>query len=246
MARMRSPNFPGLSLEEAIKAAKSVWDKNRLAPISREAAAKDIGYSGLTGRSLKVLGAMNQYGLIENSSTGQLRVTRLAQEVFVGFPEDVKRRAVTQAGRSPSLYREILDRFEGGIPGENAVRSFLFQKGFTNEGVEKALKSFLETNRFVEINGVPDRQEALGNEPPESPSDEYDADAAEIDADAFVPAVPPKKGKVNFVENGPLDFQLSSTGLAVMGKTNSAATLKLFIAKLTAIAALLPEGEGDE
>ena len=71
MARMRSPNFPSLSLEEAVDFAKGIWDKNRKALIPREAAAKDLGYTGLTGRSMSVLGALNQYGLVEVTAKGR-------------------------------------------------------------------------------------------------------------------------------------------------------------------------------
>jgi len=248
MARMRSPNFPGLPLEEAIKFVKVIWDKNRRAPISREAGAKDLGYTGLTGRSLQVLGALNQYDLIENLTKGQMRVTATAEQVLIGFPEDVKRAAVTAAGRAPSLYREIYDRFEGHIPGENAVRSFLFQRGFTNEGVEKALKTFIETNRYVEIFGD---SESHGNGPegaPESAPDNSNQEQRKMASAAASQDTTTSQGGggVTFWKNTPLDFNLSSSGLAVIGKTNSAPALRAFIAKLEALASLLPEDAQDE
>ena len=53
-----------------------------------------------------------------------------------------------------------------------------------------------------------------------------------------------------FWSGGPLDFNLSSHGLAVVGKTNSAAELKAFIEKLKTLLVLLPEtpkaGENDD
>lgn len=239
MARMRSPNFPGLSLEESIKAAKIIWDKNRRAPISREAGAKDLGYTGLTGRSLRVLGAMNQYDLVENTSKGQMRVTKTAEDIFHGFPEDVRLTALRKAGRAPTLYQAIYDRFEGTVPGENAVRSFLFQSGFTNEGVEKALKNFLETNRYLEIAGA---SESYGDAHPKAPES-----APEVEPDEEAPpkmevAAAPAEARrgVRIFEPGPLDFNLSSSGLRVTGQTSSAGELRAFIEKLTALAALLP------
>jgi hypothetical protein len=245
MARMRSPNFPGLSLEDAVKFVKPIWDKNRRVLIAREVAAKDIGYTGLTGRSLKILGAMNQYGLIENKAGGQMRVSKLAEDILIGYPEEVKRAAVSEAGRTPSLYKEVYERFEGHVPSDNAVRSFFLQKGFTNDGVEKALRSFADTNRYVEINGDSESHRQDGKSAPDSLSDQDDEDedmeAAEIEAPA-----PAKKGKVTFIDSGPLDFQLSSTGLSVMGQTNSAPALKAFIAKLTALSALLPDEDGPD
>ena len=42
----------------------------------------------------------------------------------------------------------------------------------------------------------------------------------------------------------PLEFSLSSKGLAITGGTNSAKELKAFLKKLEALTAFLPEGEG--
>lgn len=245
MARMRSPNYPATPLEEALKGTKILWDKNRTATISREAAAKDLGYSGLTGRSLQVLGALNQYGLTENTTKGHMRVTKLGETALIGFPEAVKRKAISEAARSPSFFRDILDRFEGSVPGENAVRFFLLQNGFTNDGVEKALKVFAETTRFVEINGD---SESYGNAPESTPVSTPDSAIEEDTKMATAPASvapPPQSGTV-FWNAGALDFSLSSTGLAVTGKSNSKRAVTVFAEKLKALAALLPDDETDD
>lgn len=244
MGRMRSPNFPVLPLEESIDVAKAIWDKNRKAPIAREAAAKDLGYSGLTGRSMQVLGSLNQYGLVEGTTKGLTRVTELAEEIFIGFPEEVKRKAITKAGRTPALFQEIYEKFDGHVPGENAIRSFLFQRGFTNDGVEKALKTFSSTNRFVEINGV---SESYGNSEKatsELPPEVSDVEDKMIEVEEF--EAPVKKGGVTIFTAGPLDFQLSTNGLRLTGQTSSSKELKAFIAKLTALAVLLPEDTDGE
>jgi hypothetical protein len=210
----------------------------------RDDAAKDIGYSGLTGRSLKILGALNQYDLIENVSKGQVRVTQTAEEIFHGYPEDVKLAALNKAGSSPTLYSDIYERFEGDVPGENAVRSFLFQKGFTNEGVDRALRAFLETNRYLEIAGASESYRAQAqNEPDKSPSPQSDEEPRNMEP--ATPTVAAGKG-VTFYRGGPLDFSLTSSGLALTGKTNSASDLLAFIDRLKALASVLPDTAPDE
>ncbi len=248
MARMRSPNFPSLSLEEAINSAKGIWDKNRKAQIPREAAAKDLGYTGLTGRSMQVLGALNQYGLIEITAKGLTRVTQTAENIFIGFPDEVKRKAVTAAARTPTLFREIYDKFDGQVPGENAIRSFLFQRGFTNEGVEKALKSFNATNRYAEIYGDSGSYGGDDESSPEWAHEGTNQEAAKIETTSHQGNAPIQNQGIDaiFWNKAPLDFNLSSSGLAVAGKTNSAKELKAFIAKLETLAALLPEEGGEE
>lgn len=237
MVRMRSPNFPGISLESALKAVREIYDKNRRAVIMREDAAKDIGYSGLTGRSLKIIGALNQYDLIEHVSKGHVRVTKTAEDILHGIPDEVKIHALHTAGSSPTLFQAIYERFEGDIPGENAVRSFLFQKGFTNEGVEKALRAFMETNRYLEIAGASeshrDQPEGASESPPQRAEESREMTAATASTDAG-------KGLTLF-RSGPLEFNLTSSGLSVTGKTNSASELMKFIDRLKVLAAVLPD-----
>lgn len=238
MARMRSPNFPVMSLEEALRGAKTLWDKNRVSLISREAAAKDLGYTGLTGRSLQVLGALNQYGLTENTEKGHMRVTKLGETALIGFPEDIKRKAISQAARSPAFFRDILERFEGSVPGENAVRFFLLSNGFTNDGVDKAMKVFAETTRFVEINGDSESYgkatENAAESSPEQPTQEP----------SHVATAPSQQAPTAF--GGALDFSLSSSGLAVTGKSNSRQAVAEFAKKLIALAALLPDSDEED
>lgn len=239
MTRMRSPNFPGIPLEAAIKAARLIYDKNRKAVIMREDAAKDLGYSGLTGRSLKIIGALNQYDLVENVAKGKVRITKTAEDIFHGYPEDVKISALHHAGSAPSLYGAIYERFDGDVPGENAVRSFLIQKGFTNEGVEKALRAFLETNRYLEIAGASEshRQGEEGRtEPFATPTMAEEPPTMET-----ANATPPAARGVTFFRDAPLEFSLTSTGLALTGKTNSRSELLQFLERIQVLARVLPD-----
>lgn len=129
------------------------------------------------------------------------------------------------------------------MPGENAVRSFLFQRGFTNEGVEKALRAFLETNRYLEIAGA---SESYGEGAKSGIDSPRNSQRNEVEREVEVVTAPVhSKGGVTFFEGGPLDFNLSSTGLKVTGKTNSATELKAFIEKLKALTMLLPERPKD-
>lgn len=240
MARLRSPNFPNLSLEEAIESAREIFDKSRHAEIPREAVAKDLGYSGLTGRSVVVLGALNQYGLVENTTKGNMKVSQLAADILHGYPEAVRLEALYKAGREPSLFRGIFEKFGDHVPSDNAVRSFLIQSGFTNDGAEKALKTFTDTNRFLEVKGACKSYGDTPESDPESPPDNTNQEKKPMEQNKVTPdksAI----GAAIFWNKGELDFNLSSAGLAVTGATNSASELKAYIAKLEALVALLPD-----
>lgn len=238
MARMRSPNFPAMSLEDSIKAATAIFDKNRLALIMREDAAKDIGYSGLTGRSMQVLGALNQYDLLENAAKGKCRVTQTLSDILHGVPDSVKHAALRKAGHSPPLFKAIFDRFEGEIPGENAVRSFLIQSGFTNEGADKALKNFLSTNRYLEMNGVFESYGDSEEIEEESPSPQScGQENSPMHRTTERPTPPP----VMRPAEGPLHFTYSMDDvITVTGSSRSAREVQIFIDKLSKAMAMLP------
>lgn len=50
-----------------------------------------------------------------------------------------------------------------------------------------------------------------------------------------------KGGAVKVSQSGPLDFNLSSSGVRITGSTSSSVQLKAFIEKLNALAVLVPE-----
>ncbi len=246
MARLRSPNFPALTLEDALKAAAILYGRVRKATVDREAAAKELGYSGLTGWSLKVLGALNQYGLIDNVGKGQCRVTDLTEQAIHGFPDAEKRGAIQKAARMPVLFQAIFEEFGLEIQSEHAIRSFLLKRGFSDSGAESALQSFLATQRFAEVSsGSSSVPQDVAPSKPEVSDEEIAVLSRSADGlRRTVDSLRLSSGVIHsrpIFRDQPLEFSLSSKGLAITGKTNSALELREFIKKLEALAALLPE-----
>jgi len=107
--------------------------------------------------------------------------------------------------------------------------------------VEKAFRAFAETNRYLQFAGA---SESHGERAPvasESEADDIDWESAEIIETAEPVAKEPKRG-VTIYQGGPLDFNLSSSGISLTGKTNSASDLRAFIERLKVLAAVLPDG----
>lgn len=154
MARLRSPSYPSIPLEEALDLVQKIHSRNRTNAISREAAARDMGYSGLTGRSLKVLAALIQYGLLEPAGKAQTRVTQRAVTIVHGLIPERKKAALKEAGEHPKLFKELATAFEDGPPSENAIRSYLIQRDFADVAIGPAVKAFVETYAYLEKAGV--------------------------------------------------------------------------------------------
>lgn len=160
MSRVRSPSYPSINLEQAIVFASKIHSSNRTNPIDREAAVRDMGYTGITGHSGKMLANLLQYGLLEKFGKGEVRITSRAVDILhPGFPEQ-RVRALRSAAFEPELFSRLRDRFADGVPSENNLRSFLVREGFSDVAVAPAVSSYLETCRFLQLEKAYDLEEA--------------------------------------------------------------------------------------
>lgn len=186
--RIRSPNYPSLSLSDAIDLTKKIYDESRTNPIDREAAVKDMGYSGITGRSAKLLATLLQYALLERAGKGGVRVTKTAVDIIHPDADGGigRRRALLEAAFSPGLFHELRERFSDGVPSENALKSYLMRQNFADVAVGPAINAYLETCRFLQQENAFESHGGL-------PSKAYDSVQEEEDEDA----VGPQRGKAD-------------------------------------------------
>jgi hypothetical protein len=150
MSRMRSPSYPSVPLKQAIDLVSKIHRSCRSNVITRENAVHEMGYSGLTGRSMKVLSALLQFGLLEKAGTGDVKVTQRAVDILHGIDESDRNEATLEAAYAPQLFRDIHERFPDGIPSEGVIRSYLIQQDFVDVAIGPAITAFMETYRTVE------------------------------------------------------------------------------------------------
>lgn len=154
MARLRSPGYPNIGIEQALETVRKLYDKVRRNPIDREAAAKEIGYSGLTGPAAKMLSNLSHFGLIEKAGMGDLRVCELAVEALYGHPDSKRKRAIRTAAFSPELFKLIQERHSDGYVSEHALRNLLKREGFAEVAIAPAVNSYLSTYSYLQERGV--------------------------------------------------------------------------------------------
>src|ERR1051325_2885913 len=90
-SRVRSPNFPGIDLREAIDKVQLIYSKDKRNATNAEVIVKHLGYSQLHGKSRRVLSALKQYGLLEERAGGLFRVSDNAYRI-IHLQEDSKER----------------------------------------------------------------------------------------------------------------------------------------------------------
>lgn len=171
--KTRSPNYPSLSLSEAIEAIRPVYAKEKRARFPRMALARHLGYSSLNGRALAKIGAVRAYGLIEGREDA-LTVSQTALALLEA-PKDSKDRAdaFRTAFLSPPLFRRLKELHPHDLPSAETLRWDIQQEGYAPDAADKAMRVFRDSADLV-------TQETSGYHPPAAEVVMDDADADEI------------------------------------------------------------------
>src|SRR4051794_26283688 len=103
---VRSPNYPGIGLREAVSRVNLLYKAEYTHLCTREVVAEAIGYTSLNGSSATVISAIAKYGLLENVGD-EYRVSPLAVDIILhhkGEPERLA--AIREAAFKPALFNE--------------------------------------------------------------------------------------------------------------------------------------------
>lgn len=149
----RSPNFPAISLSDALGKARTLYEKDRRAWTSISTVLSHLGFSAkLSGSTARVISAMRQFGLIEQNdklvrvSDAVVRVLTLSD----GAPERSK--ALRDCVLKPQIYREIFNEYPEGLPSDEALKDYLLvQKKFNPDSVDTFLRVFRASTEFAKV-----------------------------------------------------------------------------------------------
>ncbi len=146
----RSPNYPAIGLEEAIKKTKAIYEQEHDNPTDKAVMAKHLGYNGLNGASLTTISALTKYGLLEAVGPKQLKVSAFGRDLIwleKGNPERVK--LLKEAAFAPSLFSDLRDAFPEKLPSDQSLRHHLIRKEFNPNAVDSAIRAYRDTLEFV-------------------------------------------------------------------------------------------------
>ena len=145
MARVRSPNYPALSLPQAITAVAKVFAKENRHRADKDVVVKAMGYSGVNGASLGSLSALLKYGLLEQLKDGGYKVTERTLAILHPQSPQEKAEAIKAAAQEPALFAEMLSDFPGSIPSDDNLRSYLVRRGFSPGALSAVINAYRET-----------------------------------------------------------------------------------------------------
>ncbi len=150
--RVRSPNYPSLSLPEALEKVKLVYDRQHTHGAPREVVVKSMGYNGINGASATAISALHKYGLLEGRGD-EVRVSDRAMRYLNPMSAEERAEAIRDAAYEPTLFRELSEKFPGRLPNEDVLRSYLIRNGFSPSAVSGLILSYRQTIELVEGSG---------------------------------------------------------------------------------------------
>jgi len=129
---MRSPNYPMIGLDAAIKKAGDIYASNARNVIDRQTIAKRLGYGGINGGSSSMISALTKYGLLDSKGNGTFCISDLAMRILYPNPNnaDDERNAIEEAAFNPKIFSEIREKWPCERPNNAELEAFLTEKNF--------------------------------------------------------------------------------------------------------------------
>lgn len=161
LAKGKPWTFPKNTLEEAIKVAKAIEEKNAGNPMRAADLARAVGYRQASDwRFLDLLRSANQYGLVSGSGkTANISLERLGQDIVAPSSPQQRQLALLGAFRSVVEF-EGVETFYGGkrIPEDEFFLNTLTRDfSIPRERAERFAEVFLANLKFLRaFNAAPE------------------------------------------------------------------------------------------
>jgi hypothetical protein len=165
MSNQRSPNCPQIGFLEAIEKGRTVYRKVHTSTAAKSVIAEELGYKGISGASLSMIGALRQYGILEGSKEA-MRVTEDAVAYYELDEGEEKQQATLRMAFKPVLLGEMRSQFGVSINSEANLKHWLIKKGFLPKAAEDIIRVYKENITLAagEQSGY-----SGGEEPPMTP-----------------------------------------------------------------------------
>src|ERR1700676_948541 len=129
--RLRSPAYPFINLETAIKRAKTFHEKEGRNAAPLTVAAKHWGYEPKSSGSTQTAAALMSFGLMQDEGTGDKRKVKLtptALKILLDTRSDSSEKdaLIKQAALRPRIHQQIWAKWPSGVSDENLKHALLF------------------------------------------------------------------------------------------------------------------------
>lgn len=241
----RSPSFPFIPLSKAVERLRALVANHKFQPARVISVASTWGYAVKSSGLLQTVAALKQYGLVEDTGSGEERkilLTELGRRIIQDERPGAREGALKEAAKSPRLIAEYLSQWVPERPSDShCISELQLDRGFTDVAAKLFLHVFDETVAYAKL-GIGDSLSPSLVKPPEQEKSIMQPAAfqhpplfASQRTDDFVAA----QGSKPFGQR--LKIELTDKSLGVSGVLFSAAEVDKLIKMLEANKMLLAE-----
>jgi hypothetical protein len=117
LKKFRSPPYPMFDLAKAVERAKDIYSKAQQHPVGVNVVSDAWGMKSSDGKVWRAAAALIQYGLMQDSGTGQTRkfqISDSAKRIIVDNDPNSQRRkeAIKTAALSPMIHKELWGKYK--------------------------------------------------------------------------------------------------------------------------------------
>ncbi|HMP65826.1 MAG TPA: hypothetical protein PKD11_09590 [Pyrinomonadaceae bacterium] len=147
----RSPNYPFISLEDAVMRLRQLNETGR-GHYVQIGTARDIwDYKRNAGD--RTAAALKAYGLIEVQGEGEKRELRPTEDgikILEGHSQSAD--LLKKAALCPDIHKDVWDKYNGNFPADAVMREYLrWEKKFNPDNVDKFIEQFRTTIAFANL-----------------------------------------------------------------------------------------------
>ena len=150
----RSPSYPSLTVQDAIKQARALQasEGDYAAPLT--SALRAWGYSHKSSAGRQTLATMKYYGLIDIAGDGdarKIKVSDIARRIILDEREDEteKRQLIRKVALTPSAHKALFEEYPTGLASDGTVNYFLVhEQGFNPDAANELIAEFKETSSY--------------------------------------------------------------------------------------------------
>ena len=195
--RVRSPRFPFIDLDTAMRRAKTFYQSERRNNASISVAVRHWDYNDKSSGGLQTISALKEFGLMEDSASKKARMVKLtdrALRILLDEREGSSERdqLIREAALLPKIYTVLWEHYNQELPSDSNLRHYLtldYKPPFNENSVDDFIKQFRATLSFAKLDGSDSISEE-GEDTMKPPEDQEMPDASLRDRQKLPPPPP--------------------------------------------------------
>jgi hypothetical protein len=157
--RTRSPAYPFINLETAIRRAREFWEKEQRNAANLKVAVDHWGYDQKSSGGLQTAAAMVSFGLLKDEGSGpkrKLQLTSAALRIILDPTAESKERsdAIKQAALAPKIHQRMWQKWGSTLPSDASLKYTLlteWEPPFNPNSVDGFIKQYKDTIAFAKL-----------------------------------------------------------------------------------------------